>query len=69
MSTRLIELCFDKEEIEETIYTTGNAFFVVDPYLINVKDLEDLRPGKIVRLRRPAWGSRDIDGCIKRIEL
>jgi hypothetical protein len=33
-----------------------NDTLVVDPYLINVPDLEDPRPGGIVRLRRPAWG-------------
>jgi len=33
-----------------------NDMFVVDPYLINIRDLEDPRPGKLIRLRRPAWG-------------
>jgi len=33
-----------------------NDMFIVDPYLINIKDLEDPEPGKLIRLRRPAWG-------------
>jgi hypothetical protein len=33
-----------------------NDTLIVDPYLINVPDLEDPRPGGIVRTRRPAWG-------------
>lgn len=33
-----------------------NDMFVVDPYLININDLKDPNPGKLIRLRRPAWG-------------
>ena len=33
-----------------------NDMLVVDPYLINIKDLEDPQPGKLIRLRKPAWG-------------
>lgn len=33
-----------------------NDMFVVDPYLVNMNDLKDPQPGKLVRMRRPAWG-------------
>lgn len=33
-----------------------NDMFVVDPYLINMNDLKDPEPGKLVRMRRPGWG-------------
>lgn len=33
-----------------------NDMFVVDPYLVNINDLKDPRPGKLIRMRRPAWG-------------
>lgn len=33
-----------------------NDMFVVDPYMININDLKDPGPGKLLRLRRPAWG-------------
>jgi hypothetical protein len=33
-----------------------NDMLVVDPYLINMNDLRDPEPGKLIRMRRPAWG-------------
>jgi len=33
-----------------------NDMLVVDPYLVNIMDLKDPEPGKLIRLRRPAWG-------------
>ena len=33
-----------------------NDMLVVDPYLVNILDLKDPEPGKLIRLRRPAWG-------------
>jgi hypothetical protein len=33
-----------------------NDMLIVDPFLVNMKDLETPEPGKLVRLRRPAWG-------------
>ena len=30
--------------------------FVVDPYMINIKDMQTPEPGKLIRMRRPAWG-------------
>jgi len=33
-----------------------NDMLVVDPYLINIADLKDPEPGKLIRMRRPAWG-------------
>lgn len=33
-----------------------NDTLIVDPLLVNMRDLEDPEPGKLVRLRRPAWG-------------
>ena len=33
-----------------------NDTIIYDPYLINSADLEDPKPGKLVRTRRPAWG-------------
>ena len=33
-----------------------NDMIVVDPYLVNINDVKDPKPGKIIRLRRPAWG-------------
>jgi len=33
-----------------------NDMFVYDPYLVNSNDLKNPGPGKLIRLRRPAWG-------------
>ncbi len=33
-----------------------NDMLIVDPYQVNIADLKDPNPGKIIRLRRPAWG-------------
>jgi len=33
-----------------------NDTLIVDPYLINVPDIEEAREGGVIRTRRPAWG-------------
>jgi len=43
-----------------------NDMFIVDPYLVNIEDLKDPQPGKLIRLRRPAWG-RGVDKVIQQL--
>ena len=73
MSTSSIELCLNLENLEEKEYNRyitlrlSNIFaFVVDPYMININDLTDLSPGEIhvIRARRPAWGSGNLNKYI-----
>lgn len=45
-----------------------NDMLIVDPYLVNMKDLEDPKPGKLVRLRRPAWG-RGVDKVVQQLNV
>jgi len=45
-----------------------NDMFIVDPFLVNIADLEDPRPGKLIRLRRPAWG-RGVSDVIRQLEV
>jgi len=33
-----------------------NDMIIYDPYLVNGEDLKNPAPGKLIRLRRPAWG-------------
>lgn len=33
-----------------------NDMLIVDPFLVNMNDLRDPQPGKLIRLRRSAWG-------------
>jgi hypothetical protein len=43
-----------------------NDMLIVDPSLINMRDLEDPRPGKLIRMRRSAWG-RGVDQAVKQL--
>ena len=45
-----------------------NDMFVVDPYLINIKDLEDPQPGKLIRLNKPAWG-HGVDKVVQQLNV
>ena len=45
-----------------------NDMFVVDPSLISMTDLQNPEPGKLLRLRRSAWG-RGVDQAIKQLSV
>jgi hypothetical protein len=45
-----------------------NDMLVVDPYLVNIEDLKDPKPGKLIRLRRPAWG-RGVDKVVQQLAI
>lgn len=45
-----------------------NDMLVVDPYLLNISDIKNPGPGKIIRTRRPAWG-RGVDNAIKQLDV
>jgi len=45
-----------------------NDMLVVDPYLVNINDLKDPEPGKLIRLRRPAWG-RGVDKVVQQLNV
>lgn len=45
-----------------------NDTIIVDPYLVNVSDLRDPKAGKIVRLRRPAWG-RGVKDAVQQLAI
>ena len=78
MSTRLLEDCFNIGLLEEERYTkyislssSNTTILIVDPYMININDLRNLKPGKVmfVRARRPAWGYGDLHRFIHKIEV
>ena len=48
-----------------------NDMLVVDPYLVNMNDLKDPRPGKLIRLRRSAWGkgTKDVVSQLKVVDV
>ena len=45
-----------------------NDMLIVDPSLINMADLEDPRPGKLIRMRRAAWG-RGVDKAVMQLPV
>lgn len=45
-----------------------NDMLVVDPYLVNINDLKNPEPGKLIRLRRPAWG-RGVDKVVQQLQV
>lgn len=45
-----------------------NDMLIVDPSLININDLKDPKPGKLVRTRRAAWG-KGIEGAVKQLDI
>lgn len=45
-----------------------NDMLIVDPSLIVMKDLENPEPGKIVRIRRKAWG-RGVEDAVKQLAI
>jgi hypothetical protein len=50
----------------ENVRKAINDMLIVDPYLVNINDLKDPQPGKIIRLRRPAWG-RGVDKVVQQL--
>jgi hypothetical protein len=45
-----------------------NDMLVVDPSLININDLLDPGPGKLIRMRRAAWG-RGVENAVKQLAV
>lgn len=45
-----------------------NDMLVVDPFLVNINDLKDPQPGKLIRLRRPAWG-KGVDKVVQQLQV
>lgn len=46
-----------------------NDMIIYDPYLVNARDLEDPQPGKLIRMRRPAWGQGKIGESIQQLAV
>ena len=45
-----------------------NDTLIVDPYMVNVKDLLNPRAGGIIRTRKPAWG-RGVAGAVQQLVI
>ena len=45
-----------------------NDMLIVDPSLVNMADLENPGPGKLIRMRRAAWG-RGVENAVKQLPV
>ena len=45
-----------------------NDMLVVDPSMVNINDLRNPGPGRLIRLRRTAWG-RGVEGSVKQLNV
>ncbi len=45
-----------------------NDMLIVDPYLVNMSDLENPEPGKLIRLRRAGWG-KGVTGAVQQLQV
>ena len=52
----------------ENVRKAINDMIIVDPYLVNMNDMKDPKPGKLIRLRRPAWG-RGVDKVAQQLQV
>jgi hypothetical protein len=46
-----------------------NNELIYDPMMINEKDINDPKPGKRIRLRKPAWGRGGIDNYVTQLKV
>lgn len=72
-----LEVIQDIQEIIDLLYNSRilnirkslNDMWVVDPSVVNVYDLLDPKPGKIIRTRRAMWGRGGIGDSIKQFPV
>lgn len=46
-----------------------NDMFIIDPSLVNYHDAADPKPGKLIRMRRAAWGRGAVGDAIKQFDV
>lgn len=46
-----------------------NDMLVIDPWMININDVKDPKAGKLIRLRRPAWGKGKVTDHIGQLAI
>lgn len=47
---------------------TIHDMFIVDPYMVNVNDINNPEAGRLIRLRQPAWG-KGVENVIKQLPV
>jgi hypothetical protein len=75
--TSYLEVTSDLQDVMDFLFSSHianlrkaiNDMLVVDPSLINIYDLNTPEPGKLIRMRRSAWGRGGIDAAIKQLDV
>lgn len=70
-------LVYDLQVLIDFLYTSHvenvrkavNNQWLVDPSIVNIYDVNDPRPGKIMRIRRGHWGKKSLDAAMKQFEV
>ena len=52
----------------ENVRKSINDMLIVDPSLVNINDLLDPAPGKLIRMRRAAWG-RGVENAVAQLKI
>ena len=71
-----LELIYGLQETLDFLFTSHvanvrkaiNDMLIVDPYLINMADLANPGPGKLIRTRRAVWG-RGVENAVKQLNV
>lgn len=71
-----LEIIYGLQEILDFFFTSHvanvrkaiNDMIIVDPYLINMTDLQRPGPGKIIRTRRAVWG-KGVENAVKQLTI
>jgi|TARA_Y100000310_G_C20694357_1_gene824439 hypothetical protein len=71
-----MEVIYGLQETMDWLFTSHvanvkkaiNDMLVVDPSLVNINDLRNPGPGRLLRLRRAAWG-RGVEGAVKQLSV
>jgi len=71
-----LELTFGLQETLDWMFSSHianvrkaiNDMLIVDPFLVNIKDLKDPSPGKLVRMRRGGWG-RGVENAVMQLKV
>lgn len=71
----LMDITIDLQNVIDFLYSSHianirkaiNDMLIVDPSMINVHDLNNPKPGKIIRTRRSAWGRGGVDQHVKQL--
>ena len=53
----------------ENIRKSVNNQWLVDPSIVNIYDVNDPRPGKIMRIRRAHWGKANLEAAMKQFDV